>query len=125
MAELLDADGPDTRRLTVTEAAALSTAALKRLGYSDDDAAVITGQLVDNALFGVAPIREDVASERVRALLRQLDRLVEPLVLDDRQDGAEDLVFHDLVIHRHAVDHRRGDEDQQYAEPGRRHDCEL
>lgn len=52
MAELLDADGPNTQRLTAGEAAALATAALKRLGYSDDDAAVITGQLVDNALCG-------------------------------------------------------------------------
>ena len=38
--------------MTAGEAAALATAALKRLGYSDDDAAVITGQLVDNALCG-------------------------------------------------------------------------
>jgi LDH2 family malate/lactate/ureidoglycolate dehydrogenase len=52
MAELLDADGPDTLRLTVADATALCLGALGRLGYADGDAQIITGQLVDNALCG-------------------------------------------------------------------------
>ncbi len=52
MAALLDADSADTVRMTVDGATSLSLAALNRVGYSDEDAAIITGQLVDNALCG-------------------------------------------------------------------------
>ncbi len=52
MADLLDADGADTQRLTVAEATALCLDALGRLGYAQADAQIITGQLVDNALCG-------------------------------------------------------------------------
>ena len=47
---MLDADGPDTVRMTVAEARALGEAALRRIGYPADEAAIITDQLVDNAL---------------------------------------------------------------------------
>lgn len=52
MSTLLDADTPDTVRMTVDEATAFSIEALRRIGYADDDAKIITGQLVDNALCG-------------------------------------------------------------------------
>src|SRR5258705_3343222 len=52
MSALLDADSADTVRMTVDEATAWSLNALKRVGYSDGDAAIITDQLVDNALCG-------------------------------------------------------------------------
>ena len=52
MAALLDTDSPETVRMTVDEATAFALGALKRLGYSDDDAQIITGQLIDNALCG-------------------------------------------------------------------------
>lgn len=52
MAALLDDDSPDTVRLTVDEATDLSLGALKRIGYLDADARIITGQLIDNALCG-------------------------------------------------------------------------
>ncbi|HKA40462.1 MAG TPA: Ldh family oxidoreductase [Burkholderiales bacterium] len=51
-AALLDADTPDTVRLSVAEAAALGERALQRVGYSGEDARIIVDQLVDNALCG-------------------------------------------------------------------------
>lgn len=48
----LDADAPDTVRLSPDEAAALASKALQRIGYAADDVAAIVGQLVDNALSG-------------------------------------------------------------------------
>lgn len=49
---MLDADGPDTVRLSAAEAAQLGEAALQRVGYSGEDARIIVDQLVDNALCG-------------------------------------------------------------------------
>src|SRR5687767_9012495 len=48
----IDADIPDTFRLTVAEAIALGERALKRIGYSGEDARIIVDQLVDNSLCG-------------------------------------------------------------------------
>lgn len=48
----LDADTPDTVRLSVSEATALGSRALRRLGFPDDDVRVIIAQLIDNALCG-------------------------------------------------------------------------
>ena len=39
-------------RLSVSEARALGEAALARIGYGDDDARIITDQLIDNSLCG-------------------------------------------------------------------------
>ena len=50
--DLLDADTPDTMRLAVAEATALGEAALKRIGYSAEEARIIVDQLVDNSLCG-------------------------------------------------------------------------
>jgi LDH2 family malate/lactate/ureidoglycolate dehydrogenase len=50
--DLLDADGPDTVRMTPGEARALGEESLRRLGYPQDEAAIITDQLIDNALCG-------------------------------------------------------------------------
>ena len=49
---MLDRDRPDGVRLSVTEAHALGEAALQRIGYPADEAAIITDQLIDNALCG-------------------------------------------------------------------------
>jgi LDH2 family malate/lactate/ureidoglycolate dehydrogenase len=51
-AGLLDADGPDTVRLSVAEAEQLGKAALARVGFDNDEAQIIIDQLVDNALCG-------------------------------------------------------------------------
>jgi LDH2 family malate/lactate/ureidoglycolate dehydrogenase len=48
----LDADTPDTVRLSATEAAALGIGAMRRLGYSEEDAKLVVAQLVENALCG-------------------------------------------------------------------------
>jgi L-2-hydroxycarboxylate dehydrogenase (NAD+) len=50
--DLLDADTPDTVRLSVAEAIALGERALQRAGYAGEDARIIVDQLVDNALCG-------------------------------------------------------------------------
>jgi LDH2 family malate/lactate/ureidoglycolate dehydrogenase len=50
--ELLDADTPDTVRMTPSEASELAKGALLRIGFSDADAQIITDQLIDNALCG-------------------------------------------------------------------------
>ena len=49
---LLDADTPDTIRMTPEAAGELAVAALKRVGFTDEDAKIIADQLVDNALCG-------------------------------------------------------------------------
>ena len=49
---LLDADTPDTVRMTPSEASELAKRALRRIGYSDEDAQIISDQLIDNALCG-------------------------------------------------------------------------
>jgi hypothetical protein len=49
---LLDADRDDAIRMTPDEAHALGMGALKRLGYSDENAKIIVDQLIDNALCG-------------------------------------------------------------------------
>ena len=50
--ELIDADSPDSVRLTVAEATGIGERALQRVGYSGEDAQIIVGQLIDNALCG-------------------------------------------------------------------------
>src|ERR1700722_256707 len=49
---LLDEDRPDTVRLSEAEARAVAMRALDRCGYDDDNATIITNQLIDNALCG-------------------------------------------------------------------------
>lgn len=49
---LLDADMPETVRLSVAEATELGRSALERVGYGGEDAVIIVDQLVDNSLCG-------------------------------------------------------------------------
>ncbi len=51
---LLDADTPQSVRLTAAEAKDLGLRALGRIGYPEEEAAIIVDQLVDNALCGYA-----------------------------------------------------------------------
>jgi len=48
----LDPNRPDAVRLSVSEARALGEAALARIGYGEDDARIVTDQLIDNSLCG-------------------------------------------------------------------------
>jgi LDH2 family malate/lactate/ureidoglycolate dehydrogenase len=52
MAELLDSDTPDTVRMPVADAVELAISALKRVGYTGEEATIISDQLIDNALCG-------------------------------------------------------------------------
>jgi LDH2 family malate/lactate/ureidoglycolate dehydrogenase len=49
---MLDPNRPDALRLSVAEARDLGEATLRRIGYPADEAAIITDQLIDNALCG-------------------------------------------------------------------------
>ena len=77
---MLDPDRPDTVRLSVADARALGEATLRRIGYSADDAAIITDQLIDNALCGyrfaslprILAIAEDEKTARPRTPIRVL-----------------------------------------------------
>ena len=75
---MLDPDRPDTVRLSVAEARALGEATLQRIGYPADEAAIITDQLIDNALCGyrfaslprILAIAEDEKTSRPRTPIR-------------------------------------------------------
>jgi LDH2 family malate/lactate/ureidoglycolate dehydrogenase len=75
---MLDADRPDTIRLSVTEARTLGERTLHRIGYAADEAAIITDQLIDNALCGyrfaslprILAIAEDEKTGKPRTPIR-------------------------------------------------------
>ncbi len=48
----LDPDRPDAVRVSVSEARTLGEGALARIGYGEDDARIVTDQLIDNSLCG-------------------------------------------------------------------------
>jgi hypothetical protein len=48
----IDADTPDTVRMSESEARALGEGALQRIGYPAEEARIIVDQLIDNALCG-------------------------------------------------------------------------
>lgn len=49
---LLDADEPDTVRLTEAEARTIGETAVQRIGYTAEDARIVVDQLIDNMLCG-------------------------------------------------------------------------
>ena len=75
---MLDPDRPDGVRLSVTEAHTLGEAALQRIGYPADEAAIISDQLIDNALCGyrfaslprILAIAADEKTSRLRTAVR-------------------------------------------------------
>ena len=75
---MLDPDTADTIRLGVDEARLLGEATLRRIGYPDEEAAIITDQLIDNALCGyrfaslprILAIAEDEKTDRPRTQVR-------------------------------------------------------
>lgn len=75
---MLDADRPDTVRLSVAEARTLGEAALQRIGYPADEATIVTDQLIDNALCGyrfaslprILAIAEDEKTSKPRTQIR-------------------------------------------------------
>ena len=75
---LLDADAPDTVRVSVADARELGEGALHRLGFPVDEATIVVDQLIDNALCGyrfaslprILAIADDVRSGRPRTPIR-------------------------------------------------------
>ena len=75
---MLDPDRPDTVRLSVADARALGEVALQRIGYPADEAAIVTDQLIDNALCGyrfaslprILAIAEDEKTAKPRTPIR-------------------------------------------------------
>jgi LDH2 family malate/lactate/ureidoglycolate dehydrogenase len=75
---MIDRDRPDSVRLSVAQARALGEAALQRIGYPADEAAIINDQLIDNALCGyrfaslprILAIAEDEKTSRPRTAVR-------------------------------------------------------
>ena len=75
---MLDPDTADTIRLGVAEARLLGEATLRRIGYPDEEAAIITDQLIDNALCGyrfaslprILAIAEDEKTDKPRTQVR-------------------------------------------------------
>jgi LDH2 family malate/lactate/ureidoglycolate dehydrogenase len=75
---VLDPDTADTIRLGVDEARLLGEATLRRIGYPDEEAAIITDQLIDNALCGyrfaslprILAIAEDEKTDKPRTQVR-------------------------------------------------------
>ncbi|HEY7578355.1 MAG TPA: Ldh family oxidoreductase [Acetobacteraceae bacterium] len=75
---MLDPDRSDGVRLSVAEARALGEASLRRIGFPADEAAIITDQLIDNALCGyrfaslprILAIAEDERTGKPRAPVR-------------------------------------------------------
>lgn len=88
--ELLDADTPDTVRLTVAEAVAIGERALTRVGYSGEDARIIVDQLVDNALCGykfaglprILAIAGDEKTAKSRSLVKIVHETPQSALLD-------------------------------------------
>jgi len=87
---MIDADGPDTIRLTVGEARQLGEATLRRIGYPADEAAIIAAQLIDNALCGyrfaslprILAIAEDEKTGKPRTAVRVIRETQVSALLD-------------------------------------------
>ncbi len=101
---LLDADTPDTVRMTVGEATVLGMRALHRIGYNDEEATIILDQLIDNALCGysyaglprILTLANDEKSKRGRSPVR----IVNETPLSALVDGGNNVGF--IAVYRGA-----------------------
>ena len=93
----LDADTSDTVRMTPPEAHALGMQALRRIGYSDEDAKIITDQLIDNALCGYRftslPRILAIASDPKTRQPRQPVKVVHETPLSALMDGGNNVGY--------------------------------
>jgi LDH2 family malate/lactate/ureidoglycolate dehydrogenase len=94
---LLDADRPDTVRLTVAQATELGEQALRRVGYSGEDARIIVDQLVDNALCGYRfaglPRLLAIAGDERTGRTRTPVRIVHETPVSARLDGGNNVGY--------------------------------
>src|SRR5476649_1166054 len=95
--ELLDADTPDTVRMSPAAAAELGKGALQRIGYSAEDAQIITDQLIDNALcgyrFASLPRILAIAGDEKTRLERRPIKIVHETPLSALIDGGNNLGY--------------------------------
>ena len=100
----LDADLPDTVRLSVEEATQIGERALGRVGYSGGDARIIVDQLVDNALCGYKfaglPRILAIAGDEKTAKARTPVRTVHETPLSALLDGGNNVGY--IVAYRAA-----------------------
>ena len=94
---LLDADRLDTVRLTVAQATELGEQALRRVGYSGEDARIIVDQLVDNALCGYRfaglPRLLAIAGDERTGRKRTPVRIVHETPVSARLDGGNNVGY--------------------------------
>ena len=94
---LLDADRPDTVRLTVAQATELGEQTLRRVGYSGEDARIIVDQLVDNALCGYRfaglPRLLAIAGDERTGRKRTPVRIVHETPVSARLDGGNNVGY--------------------------------
>lgn len=94
---LLDADTPDTVRIMPSEAHALGMQALRRIGYSDEDAKIIVDQLIDNGLCGYRftslPRILAIASDPKTRQARQPVKIVHETPLSALLDGGNNVGY--------------------------------
>ena len=99
---LLDRDTPDTVRLSVVEATALGTRALRCLGFADDDGRIIVEQLIDNALcgypFASLPRILAIAQDAKTRQPRQPVRVVHDTPVSALLDGGNNVGY--VAVHR-------------------------
>jgi LDH2 family malate/lactate/ureidoglycolate dehydrogenase len=102
--DLIDADTPDTVRLSVPDAAAIGERALQRVGYSGEDAHIIVDQLIDNALCGYKfaglPRILAIAGDEKTSARRTPVKLVHETPLSALMDGGNNVGY--IVAYRAA-----------------------
>src|SRR5918992_6407564 len=104
MNDLLDDDTPETVRLSVADATELGERALKRVGYSGEEARIIVDQLVDNALSGYKfaglPRILAIARDEKTREARTPPRIVHETPLSALMDGGNNVGY--IVAYRAA-----------------------
>lgn len=94
---LLDADSPDTIRMSVAEAQALGMLALQRIGYPEAEARIITDHLIDNALCGYRfaglPRIIAIAEMDRTSAPRQPVKIVQETAVSARVDGGNNVGY--------------------------------
>lgn len=103
-ADTIDADTPETLRMSVSEATALGERALRRVGYNGEDARIIVDQLVDNALCGYKfaglPRILAIAGDEQTSKARSPVKIVHETPLSALMDGGNNVAY--VVAYRAA-----------------------
>jgi LDH2 family malate/lactate/ureidoglycolate dehydrogenase len=104
--DFLDPDRPDARRLDLAEATALGLRALARIGYADEEAGIVTDQLIDNALCGygfaglprILAIARDAKTGRVRTPIRVIHETPNSALVDGGNNVGYVAVYRGMEI---------------------------